>query len=170
MVGLFATIICFAQASILERQDVYNFFVADGVNDERTCERSVGLWVLGVYFVSSYFCYVGTAYFLRVSEATFFNLSLLTGDLWSVAFLVAAQHILPKPLFFIALILKVVGFLVYETALSPVLEDRKDDRAVDPAEGYVMTHMDGTMMELPPLVEVPSIPRDASISKDTAIV
>ena len=57
-------------------------------------------------------------------EAAFFNLSLLTGDLWSVLFSIVAERIVPQPLFFVALVFVLSGVVLYEMAPSPVMEDR----------------------------------------------
>ena len=42
--------------------------------------------------------------FLQFSEATFLNLSMQTVSLWAVVFSVAAQQIVPRPLFFVSLV------------------------------------------------------------------
>lgn len=88
-----------------------------------TCSESMGLWILMGYVLATYGTYVGTSRFLVVSEAAFLNLSLLTGDLWAVLFSVLAEHILPKPLFWIALFLIMGGVLTYEMAPSPMTKD-----------------------------------------------
>ena len=53
-----------------------------------------------------------------VSEATYLNLSLLTGDLWSVLFSVVVERIITSPLFFVALVLVLSGLVLYEIAPS----------------------------------------------------
>jgi solute carrier family 35 protein F1/2 len=74
-------------------------------------------------------------YFLQISDATFFNLSLMTGDAWAVAFSVFAEGIKPPPTFYIALILTMSGVIIYETAPSPVVNTNKeieeDTQAID---------------------------------------
>eukprot|EP00977_Amphora_coffeiformis_P001548 scaffold296_cov102-Amphora_coffeaeformis.AAC.36 len=69
--------------------------------------------------------YKGASIFLIMSEAAFFNLSLLTGDLWSVLFSIVAERIIPQSLFFVALVFVISGVVIYEMAPSPVLEDNK---------------------------------------------
>ena len=53
-------------------------------------------------------------------ESALLNLSLLTGDFWSVIFTVFKENIIPKPLFWLALILIVLGVIFYETVPSPM--------------------------------------------------
>jgi len=67
--------------------------------------------------------YKGASMFLMMSEAAFFNLSLLTGDLWSILFSIVAERIIPHSLFFVALVFVISGVVIYEMAPSPVLED-----------------------------------------------
>jgi solute carrier family 35 protein F1/2 len=123
MLGFFAAIICLIQTLVWERNDIYEFFGSDDKSE--TCSQTMARWLLFGYVCAVVLMYMGTARFLQVSEATFLNLSLLTGDLWSVAFSVLAEHIVPKPLFFVALIFIVSGVLVYELAPSPILGDRE---------------------------------------------
>ena len=63
----------------------------------------------------------GIASFLQISDAAFFNLSLLTGDAWAVAFSVFAEGIVPSYSFYAALAVTLSGVVVYETAPSPVV-------------------------------------------------
>ena len=79
--------------------------------------------------------YIGASHFLIISDAAFFNLSLLTGDLWSVIFSVIAEHIVPEPLFFAALMLVLSGVVMYEMAPSPAL-----------GKGMISNNNDGIMM------------------------
>ncbi len=71
--------------------------------------------------------YAGTSRFLMISEAAFFNLSLLTGDLWSVVFSIFAENIIPQPLFFVALVFVLSGVVLYEMAPSPALPGETKD-------------------------------------------
>jgi drug/metabolite transporter (DMT)-like permease len=121
MLGFFAAIICLIQTFLLERNDIYEFF---GSGDNKTCSQTAARSLLFGYVCAATLLYMGSARFLRVSEATFLNLSFLTGDLWSVIFSVVAEKIVPKPLFFVALAFIVSGVLIYELAPSPVLENR----------------------------------------------
>jgi hypothetical protein len=63
-----------------------------------------------------------------------------------VAFSVVAQHIVPKPLFFVALVFIVSGVFVYELAPSPLPEDseqtdKKDDSWREGDEDEVELHV-----------------------------
>ena len=95
MLGVFATCICVVQSLIFERDEIAEFFNRSG-DRSPTCSESTAWFVLFAYFASAVFCYLGASRFLQVSEACFFNLSLLTGDLWSVMFSVVAQRIVPQ--------------------------------------------------------------------------
>ena len=75
-----------------------------------------------IFVAFSVLGYMGASRFLLVSEAAFFSLSLLTGDMWSVLFSVVAERIVPPPLFFVALVLILSGVVLYEMAPSPVVE------------------------------------------------
>lgn len=122
MLGFFATIICTVQTIILERDAIHDF-VGHGSDKSETCSQAKARWLLLGFVVSISLIYMGVARFLQISEATFLNLGFLTGDLWSVGFSVIAEHIVPKPLFFVALVFIVSGVFVYELAPSPVQED-----------------------------------------------
>ena len=122
MVGLFAGIIAIVQAAIVEREAIAEFFSlgANGLDENDACSAFSAWGLLTAFVAVNVVSYSGAAMFLLLSEAAFFNLSLLTGDLWTVMFSVTAQHIIPGPLFFVALVLIVGGVVVYEMAPSPV--------------------------------------------------
>jgi solute carrier family 35 protein F1/2 len=122
MLGVYATCICLVQSLLFERDEIAEFFNKSG-NKSSTCSASTAWFLLFAYFVSAVLCYLGASRFLQVSEACFFNLSLLTGDLWSVLFSVVAQRIVPQPLFFVALTFILSGVVAYEMAPSPVEDD-----------------------------------------------
>jgi len=129
MLGLYATVICTVQSALLERTEIAEFFGSDE-NKTESCKESSLWYLLAVYFLASILSYLGGSRFLQISEATFFNLSLLTGDLWSVAFSVIAERIVPHFLFFIALAFILSGVVLYEMAPSPVKEDREHEEDV----------------------------------------
>ena len=121
MIGLFASLISIAQALVLERQDILEFF-GRNPDESSTCSLWMG-WAMFFTFVAvSVLGYMGASRFLLVSEAAFFSLSLLTGDMWSVLFSVVAERIVPPPLFFVALVFILSGVVLYEMAPSPVVE------------------------------------------------
>ena len=121
MMGLFAGAIAIIQAAIVEREAIAQFFTLDAAGgEEGSCSAATAWGLLSAFVAANVVSYSGAAWFLLLSEACFFNLSLLTGDLWTVIFSVSAQHIVPGPLFFLALLLIVGGVVVYEMAPSPV--------------------------------------------------
>ena len=69
-----------------------------------------------VYVASVCIYYVASARFLVSSDATLLNLSLQSVNLWAVGFTwLTSTASLPSPLFFVALVLVVVGVCLYET-------------------------------------------------------
>lgn len=136
MVGLFAGVIAIVQAAIVERDAIAEFFaLGNGLDgDDDTCSAFTVWGLLAAFVAVNVVSYSGAAMFLLLSEAAFFNLSLLTGDLWTVIFSVTAQHIIPGPLFFVALFLIVGGVVLYEMAPSPVEEKALDENDGRPRE------------------------------------
>lgn len=116
MLGLFGTLISLAQGIIVDRHAVTNFFT----RDEDVCSATRGF---GLLFASAFFgvlSYIGGCNFLAESEAAFYNLSLLTGDLWVVAFTVAVQSFIPSSQFWFALVLIFAGVILYEASGEPI--------------------------------------------------
>lgn len=147
MIGLFAGIISIIQAAIVERNDIAKFFHSESEEEKgtSTCSLVAGWGLLLAFVLVNLISYSGGASFLLLSEAAFFNLSLLTGDLWTVVFSVTAQHIIPGPLFFAALTLIVGGVCVYEMAPSPVAGTSDHTNGM-PAKG--MARSDEKSLEL----------------------
>jgi len=136
MLGLFGFLISFLQSLLLEREDIRKFFSEksddgdidsndDDDNGATSCSLPVGFLLLFSFVGVTMLSYVGGSRFLVISEAAFFNLSLLTGDLWSVVFSVVAERIVPQPLFFAALAAVLSGVVLYEMAPSPALEKQQ---------------------------------------------
>mmetsp|Transcript_13347 Transcript_13347/g.32067 ORF Transcript_13347/g.32067 Transcript_13347/m.32067 type:complete len:234 (+) Transcript_13347:2752-3453(+) len=127
VMGFFAFILATIQAWIVEPDEIFAFFgrdmESDGDEGGATCHTE-RWWMLAVYVGCTAFAYVGGSRFFQISEATFFALSLLTGDLWSVIFSIFFEHIIPHPLFFLGMVFVLSGMIMYEMAPSPVLEDR----------------------------------------------
>jgi hypothetical protein len=61
---------------------------------------------------------------------TFFNLGLLTGDLWSVGFAVVLEGIDPNLMFYCAFVLIVSGVIMYELAPSPSHSDAHHGQSI----------------------------------------
>lgn len=121
----FATIISFLQTLILERNNVIAFFQQ---SDSEACPRNAGLFLLTAFSIGGMLNYLGISAFLRISDAAFLNLSLLTGDAWAVLYSVYAEHIYPPGTFYVALVIVVSGVFIYETAPSPVAEKQAEAR------------------------------------------
>jgi len=118
----FASIISFIQVLILERGEVTAFF---SQSSSETCSESMGLILFFAFSIGGSMQYLGISGFLQISDAAFLNLSLLTGDAWSVAFSVFGEGIVPPPSFYVALIITVSGVFIYEMAPSPVEDSTK---------------------------------------------
>lgn len=114
--SFFASIITFFQALLLEREQISAFFTSS------SCSEARSLSLLTAFVLCSMVNYAGISTFLQMSEAAFFNLSLLTGDLWAVLFSVVAEGIVPQAPFYVALVFTLSGVLIYETAPSPVVD------------------------------------------------
>jgi solute carrier family 35, member F1/2 len=114
MMGFFATIVSLIQAAILERHEISNFYFGVSSSNGKVCSRDTGFLLVLAYVFINTLSYTLTTWFLTFSEATFLNLSLLTGDLWSVVFMVFAEGIIPPTLFWAALFLIISGVLIYE--------------------------------------------------------
>jgi solute carrier family 35 protein F1/2 len=132
MVGACGFFISFLQSLLLEREDILQFFpdsnldsAHDRNNNSETCSQQSGFLLLLAFVGATTGSYVGASRFLVLSEAAFFNLSLLTSDLWSVIFSVVAERIVPRPLFFPALAAVLSGVIIYETAPFPALEKER---------------------------------------------
>jgi hypothetical protein len=121
MMGSFAFIISTIQSVLLEWDDILEFFGKD-TSYSSTCSLEKGWWLLFAFVGASILSYAGASRFLMVSEAAFYNLSLLTGDLWSVIFSIVEERIVPQPLFFVALVFVLSGVILYELAPSPASE------------------------------------------------
>ena len=130
MLGACGFAIAFSQSLLLERADISAFFSSDAAE----CSQQSGFLLLSAFVGVTMCSYVGASYFLILSEAAFFNLSLLTGDLWSVIFSIVAERIVPKPLFFAALAAVLSGVVVYEMAPSPALEKENGHNQSEPIE------------------------------------
>jgi solute carrier family 35 protein F1/2 len=146
MLGFFASLISIAQALALERQDILEFF-GRNPDESSTCSLWMGWAMLFTFVAVSVLSYMGASRFLLLSEAAFFNLSLLTGDMWSVLFSVVAERIVPPPLFFVALVLVLSGVVLYEMAPSPVME-KLDESSTSSAQRLQQEDPDFELQEM----------------------
>ena len=127
MLGFSAFWISFVQAMILEWQDILEFFGRTSTTGaSSTCSLAMGWWLLVVFVAVNVIGYSLGTNFLFVSEAAFFNLSLLTGDLYAVFFSIVAERIVPRPLFFLALLFVLSGVVIYEMSPSPIVRNNED--------------------------------------------
>jgi len=119
MVGIIATTVCILQVILLEREKVQLFRLSIHAKDTCSHDKVVALWMF--FSVCCFVGYVGTARFLQISEAVFYNLSLLTGDFFCVGFQIFQEHLTPLPLLYPSLVLIIGGTLVYEmSSTSPI--------------------------------------------------
>jgi solute carrier family 35 protein F1/2 len=124
VMGFFGFCIALVQSLVFEFGDILEFFGRDP-DQSSTCSLTMGWWLYFVFVGVTLASYMGASQFLIISEAAYFSLSLLTGDLWSVVFSIVAEHIVPQPLFFLALIFVLSGVVLYEMAPSPVKSDNE---------------------------------------------
>jgi drug/metabolite transporter (DMT)-like permease len=117
MVGFWAVPVCALQVYYLEQEQVAKFFA---YGDLRFCSIAAAWVLLALYSIAASINYLGTARFLRISDAAFYNISLLTGGIWSCTFSVLFEGIVPQPIFYIAAAMIVAGVVLYEMASSPV--------------------------------------------------
>ena len=119
MMSFFAMLICIVQTLLIERDDIAAFTRTDVLHGDDACSLSTARLLLVAFTGATVTTYLGTVRFLQVSDAAFFNLSLLTGDLWSVIFSIVEEGIVPGSLFFVALVFIVSGVIVYEMTEEP---------------------------------------------------
>lgn len=157
MRGLFGTLISIAQVAIFERDDLMAMF---DTTTTSTCGTGEGILLLLAYVFSLALIYLGGAYFLLVSESALYNLSLLTSDFFTVVFSVVAEHIVPPPLFFVALVWIVGGVVLYETGPSPIADSDETYHGQDEEEnnglenscaGQELQQLDEEIVEVTPL-------------------
>ncbi|EJK62706.1 hypothetical protein THAOC_16670 [Thalassiosira oceanica] len=94
----------------------WRFFPESSGNE--TCPKAWGALLYAVFVLGCMLQYLGISSFLRISDAAFLNLSLLTGDAWAVCYAIFAENIYPTDGFYLALLITVSGVVVYEAAPS----------------------------------------------------
>jgi solute carrier family 35 protein F1/2 len=131
LMTLFASIIASIQAIFTERGEIITFYgqssSSSSASDATTCTKAEGELFFSLFAIGGMVTYAGVAFFLQISDAAFFTLSLLTGDAWSVIFSIFAEGIKPPPTFYIALAITLSGVIIYENAPSPVIDSQKQD-------------------------------------------
>jgi solute carrier family 35, member F1/2 len=101
--GIFGAIVSMSQSVILERKAL---FVDTDWN-----ARGIGAWA--GYTVTLNLAYILTSWFLVDADAAFFNLSLLTSDVYAVLFSYFVSGTSVPPLYFLAFAFTISGLFVY---------------------------------------------------------
>lgn len=127
MLGFFGMILTGIQFPFQELDVLSALF-----HDPRANQGAFALMTSYVILLLLY--YVTEASFLVSSDATLLNLSLQTQNLWAILFSVLANHAAPPMLFYLALLLVVIGVFVYEVGPSsdPLLQLAQAGRTEDP--------------------------------------
>lgn len=76
--------------------------------------------------------YVNTSAFLQDSDATVFNLSLLTSDVYAVLFAYFAEHYLVHYLYFLAFVLVLIGLACYHSEHPPLQVGQEQNSGLHP--------------------------------------
>jgi hypothetical protein len=127
MLGFFGTIMALIQSVILERGQWSKFmrskiYHPDSLLDPTvlhcTQEKTFLLFASCIFLTTM--VYISLSRFLISSEAAFFNISMLTADFWAVFLGESLDDIMPSSLFWVALMLSLVGVIVYEMGPSPI--------------------------------------------------
>jgi len=131
MIGLLGASISFFQCAILEGGDVAALFRFQGVQPTsidgvtEICSMELGLTLVMIFAVPTAMKFMGVVRFLNYSEAALLNLSYLTSNLWSVLFSIVAERIIPRSMFWMSLVLIVLGLFVYESGPTPIVDDKR---------------------------------------------
>ena len=124
MLGVFGSMFSFGlQAPILEGEAVRELVTKFSQNDMMVSDLFWVLFLLFCFVVMLSFFYVAVSIFLSENDATILNLSLQSCPLWAVVLATVGEIFtsgevqwFPSPVFFVALILVVVGTFSYESA------------------------------------------------------
>ncbi|XP_056329810.1 solute carrier family 35 member F2 isoform X2 [Danio aesculapii] len=122
MVGLFGSIISAIQLGILEHKEVANI--------QWTWEKAL---LLAGYALCMYGFYSFMPVVIKRSSATAVNLSLLTGDLFSLFFGLFLFHYNFSGLYIVSLVGILIGFIMFNTVptLSRLSDPSSDEEGVD---------------------------------------
>ena len=110
MLGFFGSLIAFVQFMIVDLRPMREF---------SSWDMEVILFIVG-FVVCLFFMYVNTSSFLQMGDSTFFNLSLLTSDVYAVCFAYITTGKLVNWLYFIAFACVAVGLYIYYSEKNPV--------------------------------------------------
>mmetsp|Transcript_21575 Transcript_21575/g.33257 ORF Transcript_21575/g.33257 Transcript_21575/m.33257 type:complete len:505 (-) Transcript_21575:79-1593(-) len=130
MYGLFGAFISFFQSAIMEADDVAALFRFQGAKPSSpegvtgVCSMEFGLMLVMIFAVPTALKFIGVVGFLNYSEAALLNLHYLTSNLWSVLFSIMAEQIMPRPMFYVSLVLIIVGLFVYESGPTPIADEK----------------------------------------------
>lgn len=109
-VGSFGVVIAFVQCMI---------FDLHGMQQARF--SSTVLLAMAGFVLCLFFMYTNTTSYLQESDATLFNLSLLTSDVYAVIFTYFFDGYLVSWLYFVAFALVICGLLLYHSEKQPLL-------------------------------------------------
>eukprot|EP00501_MAST-03F_sp_TOSAG23-6_P000798 GSMAST32.ASY1.ANO1.828.1 assembled CDS len=120
MLGLFGSIISISQSFILCE------------TSEFTLDLHTVCYMTGfVICLCSMYCM--TAFMLRLSDSAFFNISLLTSNLWAVIVRIVIDHVFPNHFYILAAFLIIIGICSYskDKVVSRLSEKQKNRNSED---------------------------------------
>mmetsp|Transcript_10142 Transcript_10142/g.37128 ORF Transcript_10142/g.37128 Transcript_10142/m.37128 type:complete len:371 (+) Transcript_10142:289-1401(+) len=106
MLGTFASLVSIVQAGLLEHKEIARLELGDAKT----------MLYLSGYALCLFAFYGLVPLMLRSSSAAFFNLSLLTSDVWAVILRGTLFHHLVGPLYFVAAVVVTGGLILYNLA------------------------------------------------------
>ena len=77
---------------------------------------------------------------MSISEACLLNLSVLSTNLWASVFTLVTDGVFPVISYYVALLLIVVGIVLYEAGPSPIHSDTPSDIKITKQNDKDMTH------------------------------
>ena len=137
--------IAITQLAILERESFLALFDAQGGG---TCSLSTQFVLLGLFCLFQVLDLFGEVRFLSISEACLLNLSVLSSNLWASVFTIVTDGVLPAVSYYVALLLIVIGIVLYEAGPSPIHHDTPSDIKITKEKDKDETHhIDNTTKE-----------------------
>jgi solute carrier family 35 protein F1/2 len=119
-VGSFGVIIAFVQCMIFDLSGI----------QQATFTPTVVIAMVG-FVLCLFFMYTNTTSYLQESDATLFNLSLLTSDVYAVIFTYFFDGYLVSWLYFLAFALVIAGLLLYHSEKPPLVLGKELGLATD---------------------------------------